>query len=713
MIGWLKSLSLKTKATLFVIAIGMLPSIFTGSIAYKIADNLIKEEVYENQENNTQVFLNRVEGFLKELYQDIQIIANDSIFKDPELRNKTTNQQKSAELTNYAQNNAFYESISFMDLKGKDLAVSRGSKPSNHFDDDYFQSVIKTGKPFISQPRFSDSVGGYVIYFAAPVKDLVTQKIVGVVHSSTSVKNLAKIVQNFGYRYEATYHLADKNGLVFLTNDDAGRNVPAEDHLPAFPELRSAGEIQTLEFYESLEKRDVVGTYVPNQFEGELADLGWDGFIFADKPIAYRVQTQFRIVLIVGIMITVVLVAIIGIYVANQLIKAILNAASTIKKIGQGNLEQRLDVDSSDEVATLKSNINLMAQQIQILLQDQKNAVQQQRQQKEELEEAIFTLINEVYDATEGDLTVRANLDSVELSTVADVFNAIIDNLQSIAIKAKQSTNQVGSSLKQNEAAIRLLSEQAVSAAQETRQTLASVKQMSQSIQAVAAKANQVEKIADDTYSTIENSTSNMDLTVNSILELRTAVDKTARKMKCLGESSQKIAQALSLIQEIALKTNVLAINTSAEAKRAGKYGPGFTIIAEQVGALAKQSAAATQEIGTIMATIQAETLEVSQAMESGNAQVVKTTRLVESTKHSLGQVLEKSQRINLLMSSISQTTVSQTHTSQNVTNLMEKIAQLSANTSRSSQEVAQSIVATAQVAQKLESAVAQFKVAE
>lgn len=183
--------------------------------------------------------------------------------------------------------------------------------------------------------------------------------------------------------------------------------------------------------------------------------------------------------------------------------------------------------------------------------------------------------------------------------------------------------------------------------------------------------------------------------------------------MKRLGESSQKISQAVSFIEEIALKTNVLAINASVEAGRAGEYGQGFTIVAEQVGALAEQSAAATKEIASIVAAIQAETQEVNQAMESGTTQVVETTRLVETTKQSLNLVLEKSQEINQLMSSISQSAVSQADTSQNIISLMQKIAHLSGNTSKSSTEVAQSILATAKVAAQLESTVGQFKVAK
>ena len=357
--------------------------------------------------------------------------------------------------------------------------------------------------------------------------------------------------------------------------------------------------------------------------------------------------------------------------------------------------------------------LNELNKSLEETAEEQRQEKEQQRRAKEELEVAISNLLDEISEAAAGDLTVRASLDSLELSTVADLFNAIITNLQDIAIEAKQSTSQVDSALKQNELEIRTLAEQAIAEAKETRDTLMSVEQMSRSIQEVAANTSQAEKIVDDTYNTIINSTENMDLTVDSILQLRTTVGETAKKIKRLGESSQKISQAVSFIQEIALKTNILAINATVEAGRAGEYGQGFTIVAEQVAALADQSAAATKEIASIVAEIQTETQVVNQAMESGTTQVVETTNLVESTKATLELALQKSGTINQLMESISQSTVSQATTSQNVTSLMQKIARLSETTSQSSEKVAKSIMETAQVAAKLESAVAQFKVAE
>lgn len=440
---------------------------------------------------------------------------------------------------------------------------------------------------------------------------------------------------------------------------------------------------------------------------------GWNAIVLQHTNEAFAAKQKYQQVALASILIVIIVTTILTYTIINNVVKPITELTDVSLKVAEGNLDARLTSDRQDEIGILGNSFNQMAQKLQESIVSSKNKAKEQSLQKEKLEQAIFALIESVADATEGDLTVRANLDSVELSTVADIFNAIIDNLQGIAIEAKQSSGQVGDSLKQNEQEIRWLTEQAIAEAKETRDTLVSIQQMSQSIQAVANNAKEAETITDDTYQTIVNSTKNMDSTVASIVQLRNTVGETAKKMKRLGESSQKIAQAVSYIEEIALRTNVLAINASVEAGRAGEYGEGFTIVAEQVGALAEQSATATKEIAAMVATIQAETQEVNQAMESGTSQVVETTRLIESTKQSLNLVLEKSRQINQLMESISDSTVSQANTSQNVTSLMQKIAELSENTSQSSAKVAQSIRETAQVAVKLESTVGQFKVAE
>ena len=644
--------------------------------------------------------------------------------------------------------------IFFTERNGLNVAFSNPTSDFVQRDEGWWQTSQKEGRD-IGEPEFDESANAIVIALSQAVKDPQTGEFLGVIKAAIPVKTLkSKIVTYLDGEYEQDYQFQivdSDNDFIFSNIDEEYAEARAQGHQemntegvevvggkpivrvaktlvkvtknslsleeaqksiaqqPGFSDVSFRQEeiFSETSIIASLKSQNKIYSLstIPN------TDLVSIGVVDSDE-IATVGQSLVKVFALTAIVLGFASLGLI-ILLAQQLSRPLTNLSKKTQQVAAGNLDITANLEGTLETRTLANNFNQLVARVKDLLQEQKNISEQQRQEKEQLEAAIYTLIDEVSDATEGDLTVRANLDSLELSTVADLFNAIIDNLQAIAIETKKSTSQVSSSLEQNEEAIRFVAGQAIAETKEIRKTSMSIEQMSQSIQAVAENASQAEKIVDDTYNTVLNSTNDMDLTVGSILNLRTTVGETAKKMKRLGESSQKISQAVSFIEEIALRTNILAINATVEAGRAGEYGEGFTIVAEQVAALAEQSAAATKEIASTVAAIQAETQEVNQAMESGTTQVVETTRLVETTKQSLALVLEKSQEINQLMGSISQTTVSQANTSQNVTNLMQKIANLSETTSKSSKEVAQSIVETAQVAAKLESTVAQFKVAE
>jgi len=345
------------------------------------------------------------------------------------------------------------------------------------------------------------------------------------------------------------------------------------------------------------------------------------------------------------------------------------------------------------------------------LLEQQRLEAERERRQKENLQQDLINLLSDVEGAAQGDLRVRAELSSGEIGTVADFFNVIIESLRGLVVQVKQAANQMNDSVAANKGEMQELAVAALDQAAEITNTLNSLENMTQSIQDVAASAQQAAKVAQAAAATAETSGTAMNETVESILGLRGTVAETAKKVKRLGESSQQISTVVSLINQIALKTNILALNARIEAARAGEEGEGFVVVAEEVGALADQSARATQEIEQVVATIQKETSEVVMAMETGTSQVVKGTHLVQDAKESLGQILTVAQEINNLLQSISQATVSQSTTSQAVTALMQTVTQTSRQTAASSQEVADSLEGTAELAQELEAAVGQFKV--
>ena len=339
------------------------------------------------------------------------------------------------------------------------------------------------------------------------------------------------------------------------------------------------------------------------------------------------------------------------------------------------------------------------------------NFSEQQRKQKESLQMQLIDLLSEVEDAASGNLTVRADVTAGDIGTVADFFNSIIENLRQVVIQVKQSTMLVNESLGNNEESMRDLAQTALTQAEETTNTLTSLDDMIQSIQVVAQRAQEAADVAHTASLTAETGDRAMDKTVKTILGLRATVGETAKKVKRLGEASQQISKVVSLINQIAMQTNLLAINAGIEAARAGEEGQGFAVVAEEVGELAARSAAATQEIEEIVTNIQMETYQVAEAMEIGTSQVVEGTQLVEEAKQSLGQIMTVSRQIDELVGFISEATVSQVNTSESVSDLMKQIASVSEQSSQSSMHVSSSLQETVAIAQRLQESVDTFTV--
>ncbi|MCC5600314.1 methyl-accepting chemotaxis protein [Nostoc favosum] len=375
---------------------------------------------------------------------------------------------------------------------------------------------------------------------------------------------------------------------------------------------------------------------------------------------------------------------------------------------------QQPEIDLFQQIATQIGYALEQAKLLEKIEQSRNVAVigsDDERCQNETLQQQLLELLNNVEGAARGDLTVRADVTPGEIGTVADFFNSIVESLRDIVTQVKQAAIHVNTAIGSDEGAIRHLAEEALTQAAEINRTLDAVDQMTQSMKAVAESAEKAAFVANHAAHTATKSGHAMDLTVQNILSLRETVGETAKKVKRLGESSQQISRVVSLINQIAIQTNLLAINAGIEAARAGEEGQGFAVVAEEVGELAVRSAAATQEIEQIVENIQRETSEVVLAMEIGTTQVVEGTRIVEEAKQSLSEILDVSREIDSLVQSISTATASQVETSQSVSQLMKDIAAVSQRTSDSSRQVSESLQQTVEISHQLQETVEAFKV--
>ena len=345
------------------------------------------------------------------------------------------------------------------------------------------------------------------------------------------------------------------------------------------------------------------------------------------------------------------------------------------------------------------------------LLEQTTNLAAEQRQLKEKLQQSALTLIQDVDPIIKGDLTVQAKVTADEIGTVADSYNATVNSMRKIVTQVQTTANQVAQTTHSSEIAVQTLSAEVSQQAEEIVTALKRIEEMAAIVQILAANALQAEAAVQQAAQTVEAGDAAMNRTVKGIQAIRVTVAETAKKVKRLGESSQKISTVVDLISGFAEQTKMLSLNASIEAALAGEQGRGFAVVAAEVRALAQRSAEATEEIKNLVIGIQTETNEVVTAMESGTEQVVIGTKLVDETRQSLNQITAASAKITDLVEAISHATGAQSATSEMVTQTMTSVAALANKTSAEANQVSSSFKQLREMAQTLQAGVSEFKV--
>jgi twitching motility protein PilJ len=378
--------------------------------------------------------------------------------------------------------------------------------------------------------------------------------------------------------------------------------------------------------------------------------------------------------------------------------------------IYEGNFNVRARIYSEDELGQLAQSFNYISQVILTATSEAQERASATEKAREKLQRQVIRLLDDVEGASRGDLTVQAEVTADELGAVADAFNLTIQNLREIVSQVKQAAKQVNRNSTDSESFARNNSSDALRMAEELAVTLNSVQLMTESIQRVAENAREAEEVAHTSSLTALKGGESVERTVAGILQIRETVSETARKVKRLAEASQEISKIVAVISQIASRTNLLALNASIQAARAGDAGRGFAIVADEVRQLADRSAKSLKEIEQIVLQIQSETGSVMTAMEEGIQQVIDVTDKSEQSKRALEDIIEVSNRINTLVRSITADTVRQQENSSAVAQVMQSIELTAQETSQESQRVAGSLQSLVSISRDLLTSVERFR---
>ena len=322
---------------------------------------------------------------------------------------------------------------------------------------------------------------------------------------------------------------------------------------------------------------------------------------------------------------------------------------------------------------------------------------------------AILRLLDEIADLADGDLTVNATVTEDFTGAIADSINYSIDQLRDLVQTINMTAVQVSAAAQETQATAMHLAEASEHQAQEIAGASAAINEMAVSIDQVSANASESSAVAERSVAIANKGNEVVHNTITGMDNIREQIQDTSKRIKRLGESSQEIGDIVSLINDIADQTNILALNAAIQASMAGDAGRGFAVVADEVQRLAERSSAATKQIEALVKTIQTDTNEAVISMEQTTSEVVRGARLAQDAGVALEEIEKVSKTLAALIQNISNAARQQASSAGHISNTMNVIQEITSQTSAGTTVTAKSIGNLAKMASEMRGSVSGF----
>jgi methyl-accepting chemotaxis protein len=320
----------------------------------------------------------------------------------------------------------------------------------------------------------------------------------------------------------------------------------------------------------------------------------------------------------------------------------------------------------------------------------------------------------------QGNLTGRTNVKvkllgrefDDEITSLGASVDEMAAQMSEVIGRITDSSSLLASTAEQLSASSAQIEEGANLQSGQTAQAATAMEEMSATVIEVAKNAQQASKSSMDAQEIAANGGEVVKQAIEAMQEVSESTSITAETIGKLGDRSEEIGTIISVINDIADQTNLLALNAAIEAARAGEQGRGFAVVADEVRKLAERTTNATKEISSMINSIQIETTKAVEAMDEGANKVDKGVKLAHEAGTALGKIVTGVQNVTEMVGHIATSTEEQSSTTDEITRSMDSISNVSNSNVEVIGEVSKATGEMARLATELKDLVSNFRVA-
>jgi len=316
---------------------------------------------------------------------------------------------------------------------------------------------------------------------------------------------------------------------------------------------------------------------------------------------------------------------------------SIKNIEIASKKVENGDLTVRINLDSKDELTELADIIN-----------------------------HIFGNLNKI--------VVDLFNTSKEIKAGSGITYEAAENTLLGAEQTSQSTAQ--------------LAQGAQDISRNVEDGASSINKMNKVIQGISEEAKVVAKLGNDTETNANIGAEHVKKAVDKIDSIKQVSGDISVNIFELGKLSSEIEQIVDLIKNIAGQTNLLALNAAIEAARAGEHGKGFAVVADEVKKLANQSAGATEKITSMIKEIQNKTQIAVSTMDKATQEVEEGVFVINDAGKALENIISQVKAANVKIQGITKEVDGVARNSEEVVQMIENISAVTEETAAGAEEI-------------------------